>query len=101
MKAKGGRKRLITLRVPFFCMTKMDRVSFLLGLQKLFCMKTLSSLSIYVIVMGIIKCEKVWPGILFFQVCENTLFDLKKELEKLKITAKTFLHARHPFQKHI
>jgi len=41
-------------------------------------------MSIYGIVMGIIKCEKVF--VVIFILIEN-------KLKKLKVTAKTFLHA--------
>ena len=41
-------------------------------------------MSIYGIVMGIIKCEKVFVGIFIL---------IEIELKKLKIAAKTFLHA--------
>ena len=43
----------------------------------------ITRLSIYVVVMGIIKCGKVFAG--FFILIEN-------KLEKLKITAKLFSH---------
>jgi len=45
--------------------------------------------NIYVIVMGITKCEQVFPGI--FILIEN-------KLEKLKITTKKFSHAWYPSQ---
>ena len=68
---------------------------------------------IYVIVMGIIRCEKVFAGILYFLVCLklkwkyfNTerielwkyfYFD-RKQTRIIKNHSKNFSHAWYPFQ---
>ena len=71
-----------------------------LGTSNVLCTRVFRSLviSIYVIVMGTIKCEKVFGGIFIFsslfQIKIKILFFLiENKLEKLKITAITFSQA--------